>query len=110
MSDVTYPRRAVVTLASWGGQQQGFIGAVALDPESSGIREVGRLAYSGAEPSCGPSPELRTRVIGDELLLFTPHGVQAASINDLSPRQSLTYEGTSSDAACQYGEPSMAPD
>jgi hypothetical protein len=98
----TNPRRAVVTLSGWNGEQQ-YTGAIALDPEPSGVREVGRMSYTGHSSPCGMSPSLRTRVIGDALLLFTPDGVRTAALDDLSPRGSLSYEGANNSEPCQYG-------
>jgi uncharacterized secreted protein with C-terminal beta-propeller domain len=106
----TKPRRAVITMANWGSERP-FSGAIALDPERSGITEVGRMTYSGQGGGCGMSPALRTRVIGDQLLLFSPDGVQSASLDDLSPRASLAYGTTSSNSQpCRYTEAPMATD
>jgi hypothetical protein len=96
-------------MANWGSDHP-FSGAIALDPERSGITEVGRMTYTGQGGGCGTSPALRTRVIGDELLLFTPDGVQSASLDDLSHRATLSYGNVSSDEPCRYVETPMATD
>jgi len=85
------PRRAVLTLTNF---QDGnaFRGAVAVEPSASGLREVGRVASDDPLGSCMPSTTgLRTRVIGDSLVVFSATGVRTASIDDLEPRATVTF-------------------
>jgi hypothetical protein len=85
------PRRAVLTLTNF---QDGnaFRGAVAVEPSASGLREVGRVASDDPVGSCTPSTTgLRTRVIGDSLVVFSATGVRTAALDDLEPRASVAF-------------------
>jgi uncharacterized secreted protein with C-terminal beta-propeller domain len=85
------PRRAVLTLTNF---QDGnaFRGAVAVEPSASGLREVGRVASDDPVGSCAPSTTgLRTRVIGDSLVVFSATGVRTAALDDLEPRASVAF-------------------
>jgi uncharacterized secreted protein with C-terminal beta-propeller domain len=97
------PARAILTVWNWNGQD-GFHGAVGLEPGRSGVREIGRITETNSDNVCG-MPALRTRVVGDIVLLFAPDGVRTAALSDLSPRGSLTFEPTDE----QWCSPMVGP-
>lgn len=93
------PARAVLTVTNWS-DPNGFRGAVALEPGRSSIREIGRLADSEPPRRCW-MPALRTRIIGDTLIVFSPFGVRTGSLDDLRPRSMLSYGDVRDDEACR---------
>jgi hypothetical protein len=98
------PARAILTLSNFQ-EPSGFEGAVALDPSGDRLREVGRLSSETREPTatCPAPAGLRTRVIGDEVLLFGPTGVRTAALRNLEPRQTLSYRGGGTSPSADTG-------
>jgi hypothetical protein len=97
------PARAVLTMANFQ-DPNGFRGAIAVEPSSDNLREVGRMAGGEDVPTCGPwSIGSRTRVIGDSLVLFSAAGVRTSSLLDLAPRASLVFDpGTAAPTPTDY--------
>jgi hypothetical protein len=105
------PARAVLTMTNFQ-DPSGFRGAIAVEPSASGLREVGRVASGSTTSACGaPSPiDVRTRVIGDSLVVFSPDGVRTASLGDLRPRSGVDFDRTAgalAPAPCRYGPTMM---
>jgi hypothetical protein len=102
------PARAILTLSNFQ-EPDGFQGAVAIDPSSGSLREVGRVPTLDVRQSdtCGGPVAVRTRVVGDAVLLFTSVGVRTAALDDLRPRTELQYrvERAESGAEAQPGAP-----
>jgi hypothetical protein len=94
------PRRAVLTLTNFE-DGNAFHGAVAVEPSAGGLREVGRVSIADAAPICGQSTSgVRTRVIGDSLVVFSASGVRTTSLDDLQPRASVTFGAAESAPRC----------
>ncbi len=80
--------------------------------ETTGIREVGRVAHGdgAVNATCGwyggPNSIQRSLYIGDVLYTISPTQVQANSLTDLSEIASVTYAGTS---VSPYGCPVVIP-
>jgi uncharacterized secreted protein with C-terminal beta-propeller domain len=106
------PARAILTLSNFQ-EPNAFEGAVALDPSGDRLREVGRLGGGGgnvASSTCGTPNAMRTRVIGDAMLLFSSTGVRTAALRDLSARHELTFRAGAEQPAADPPAPGSSSD
>ncbi len=86
-------------VGSSGGQAStveptgGFVGAIGLRVDRSGITEVGRIAH---DPVNGASPQIaRSLVIGQQLFTVSSEGVMASSLATLARQAFVTFPSPS---------------
>jgi hypothetical protein len=84
------PQRAVITVAD-SGASDGATGAVVIEPTGDGLRVVGHSRPRDWAGLCATG--MRTRVVGDALLLFSPGGVRSSALSDLTPLSELDFAG-----------------
>jgi hypothetical protein len=62
-----------------------------IEPTGDGLRVVGHSRPRDWAGLCATG--MRTRVVGDALLLFSPGGVRSSALSDLTPLSELDFAG-----------------